>query len=142
MCHSTSRLLIVAVSLILITCPALLAQRMGPPISRQITGQVRFAQGSAPASNVLINCETFRGGLVGQEQTDRNGKFRFIGLKPDQYVVTIRLPGFRYEQQAVGLQNVAIGHLQFQLRAEGSSTAATVNAVVNAKVSPAAQREF
>src|SRR5215213_6945431 len=69
------------------------------PISRAITAQVRFAQGGTPAENIIVRLERFSGGYVGEERTDRLGKFRFTGLAAEQYVVTVRMPGYREVQR-------------------------------------------
>ena len=96
---------LIAFALLLFASSTALAQRSArssaQPIPAQINGQVRYAQGGAPAFNILVTCEVYGGGLVGQEQTDRNGKFRFTGLKPAQYNVIIHVPGFQDEQQSV-----------------------------------------
>src|SRR5918911_306999 len=51
----------------------------------QITGRVRFADTKQPAYNVLVSCDGFSGGFVGQVQTDRNGRFSFNNLDPAQF---------------------------------------------------------
>lgn len=60
----------------------------------QITGQVRYAAARQPAFNVLVNCHSFDGGLIGQQNTDRDGRFRFSDLKPDQYIIAVRVSGY------------------------------------------------
>src|SRR5215212_5285773 len=81
------------------------AQREGAsfPISRVITGQVRFAQGGAPAENIIVRLERFSGGYTGEERTDRLGKFRFTALAAEQYTVTIRMPGYKEVQRQIEL---------------------------------------
>src|SRR6266540_1475057 len=74
------------------------------PISLQINGQVRYAQGARPAEFILVRVETFSGGVAGEMTTDRSGKFTFIGLAPELYVVSVRTPGFREASQQVDLR--------------------------------------
>ncbi len=88
------------------------------PVRRTITGQVRFAQGGAPAENIIVRLERLSGGYVGEERTDRLGKFRFTGLAAEQYVVSIRTPGYREVQRQVQLETTPSEYMQFQLAPE------------------------
>jgi tetratricopeptide (TPR) repeat protein len=113
--------------------------------SVEITGQVRQANGGAPADNVLVRLEASGGGLVGQEMTDRLGKFRFSGLTPAQYIVTAHAPGFVDVRQQVDLQTALRSYLQFQLVAEkrtATTTSSGPNFVIDAKIPAEAQSEF
>jgi tetratricopeptide (TPR) repeat protein len=108
-----------------------------------ITGQVRYAQGGQPAFNVLVSCDVFSGGLIAQENTDRNGKFQFRNINLDQYVITVRLPGYIEERQTVELQQTPDQFLQILLRPEGSAKRDTpVTKVIDAKVPLEARKEF
>src|ERR1044072_2895816 len=102
------------------------AQREGNPfpIRRSITGQVRFANGGGPAENIIVRLDRFSGGYAGEERTDRLGKFRFTGLAAEQYVVTIRMPGYKEVQRQVELVTNPSEYLQFQLMPEKPDTAA------------------
>jgi len=114
------------------------------PSSVEITGQVRQASGGAPAENVLIRLEASNGGLVGQEMTDRLGKFRFSGLSPAQYIVTAHAPGFVDSRQQVDLQTSLRSYLVFQLVAEKQPAASSAGPtfVIDAKIPAEAQNEF
>src|SRR5215218_393103 len=94
------------------------------PIRRTITGQVRFARGGAPAENIIVRLDSFSGGYVGEERTDRLGKFRFTGLAAAQYVVTIRMPGYREVSRQVELETSASDYLQLQLTPDKTNSAA------------------
>ena len=108
-----------------------------------ITGQVRYAQGGQPAFNVLVSCDVFSGGLIAQENTDRNGKFQFRNIKLDQYVITVRLPGYIEERETVELQQTPDQYLQIRLRPEGSpKRAAPTSKVIDANVPQEARKEF
>src|SRR4026209_739393 len=50
----------------------------------EIHGQVRFADGGAPAANVVVRLESYDGGggSISEAFTDRLGKFRFSNLPP------------------------------------------------------------
>lgn len=102
------------------------AQRESNPLTvrRTLTGQVRFADGGAPAENIIVRLDGLSGGYVGEERTDRLGKFRFTGLAGEQYVVTIRMPGYREVQRQVDLQTNASDYLQLQLTPEKAGGAA------------------
>src|SRR4051812_24010419 len=119
MSHAIFRLLF-ALLLTVAWAGAASAQREGTPfpIRRTITGQVRFANGGAPAENIIVRLDSFSGGYIGEERTDRLGKFRFTGLAAAQYVVTIRMPGYREVQRQVELETNPSDYLQFQLTPE------------------------
>jgi len=137
------RLLLIAGLFLHSAAPSLAQNRPGQSMSGQITGQVRYAEGRQPAFNVLVNCYSLDGGLIGQTNTDRDGRFRFSELKPDQYVIVVRLPDYVEEQQNVELRTTANQYLQFQLKRDESTTArARPPGVLNAKIPPAAQEEF
>ena len=92
------------------------------PLRRSITGQVRFVQGGAPAENIIVRLERLSGGYVGEERTDRLGKFRFAGLAAEQYVVSIRMPGYQEVQRQVQLETNPSEYLQLQLSPEKTDT--------------------
>jgi len=133
--------LIVAVS----TCSAL-AQTRSASAPVQITGQVRYAAGGAPADKVLVACEQYSGGgLVGQILTDRTGKFEFRDIPPAVYTITIRAPGYREVKQAVDLQTMTRTYLQLQLVAENPSVpppTPTAAKTVEGGIPLEAQKEF
>jgi len=107
-----------------------------------ISGQVRYANGNVPAFNVLVSCDAYSGGLIAQENTDRNGKFHFH-VSLDQYVITIRVPGYIEARETVELQKSPDQYLDIRLRPDGSGAPATPpRAVLNANVPPDAQQEF
>jgi hypothetical protein len=62
--------------------------QVNTPAVVEIQGQVRFAEGGAPAANVVVRLESYDGGgSITEAFTDRLGKFRFTGLPPAQYSV-------------------------------------------------------
>jgi hypothetical protein len=97
--------LLSCVGLLLIAQPLNFAQGRStrPSFQAEIHGQVRLAEGDAPANNVLVKLESRSsgGGRVEQIVTDRTGKFTFPGLSPAQYVVTARAAGFKDAQQII-----------------------------------------
>jgi Tfp pilus assembly protein PilF len=128
-------------------CAAAQAQRTGPsiPISRTVHGQVRYAQGGAPAENVIVRLESFIGGLAGEERTDRLGKFRFSGLQPAQYVLTVRHRGFRELRQQFDLETNPSEYLQLQLvpdEGAASAPAPLAPALIDASVPAEARAEY
>ena len=148
MSHAISRLLC-ALLFTIAWAGAASAQREGNPfpLRRTITGQVRFAQGGAPAENIIVRLDSFAGGYVGEERTDRLGKFRFTGLAAAQYVVTIRMPGYREIQRQVELETNPSDYLQLQLTPEKPGAAApapdgSVGRTVDANVPAEAHAEL
>jgi tetratricopeptide (TPR) repeat protein len=135
-------------ALILIACTTFVsAQRTARPVpaaSIEITGQVRYAEGGAPADKILVRLEAFGGGMIGQILTDRTGKFRFMGLTPAIYVVTIHSPGFIDIRQQVDLQTSTREYLQLQIVPEkaGEAKAASSSLILDASIPPEAQKEF
>lgn len=122
-----------------------LESRSNAQPSGQISGQVRLANSNQPAANILISCDDFYGGFVGQERTDRNGRFSFRGLKPSQFTITVRLPGYIEEQQTVELQTTSNAYVQFQLKVDPSAAAKSTpvsNLVVDVSIPPEAQKEY
>jgi tetratricopeptide (TPR) repeat protein len=109
-----------------------------------VHGQVRYAHGGAPAYNVLVRLEKFSGGLEGEAMTDRNGKFQFSGMPPAQYIIKLRLPGFKDELRQIDLQTTASEYVLFQLVPEENETARKVVGIklLDANVPLVAQKEF
>lgn len=119
--------------------------RMGPSrrVSLEIHGQVRFAEGGAPAANVLVRLESYDGGgPIGEAFTDRLGKFQFTGLQPAQYTIKVHHPGYLDAQQTIDLQTVSSGLVLLQLSPDDAHSSSSVTGSVNANVPPAAQKEF
>ncbi|MDT7808922.1 MAG: hypothetical protein QOJ70_2735 [Acidobacteriota bacterium] len=123
------------------------AQRGAPlPMSRTISGQVRFVGGGTPAENIIVRLDGFSGGYIGEERTDRLGKFRFSGLAAAQYVVTVHMPGYQDIQRQVDLETNPTEYLQLQLApdkvtAHAPSSAAT-GRTADAGAPPDAQAEL
>src|SRR5215831_15232537 len=98
--------IVVYLGLILLMPYCLVAQESrnpGTSLAGQISGQVRFAEGGQPAFNVLVSCDSFDSGRIGQAFTDRSGRFRFSNLAAAQYTVTVRVEGYVEERQTVEL---------------------------------------
>ncbi len=110
----------------------------------EIHGQVRFAEGGAPAQQVLVRLESYDGGgSISEAFTDRLGKFRFTGLQPAQYSVRVRQTGYRDAQQNVDMTITTSGLVMLQLLREApKATSASTVGSIDANVPPAAQKEF
>lgn len=141
---STFRLLIV-ILLTLVAYPAFaqVGQSARPNVV-QVHGQVRLASGGGPAFNVIVRLESFRGGVNGETRTDRTGRFRFSGLTPGLYAVSVRVPGFKDVRHQVDLQTITSDYVQLQLVADKSATTAPAvgPGLFDAKVPAEAQKEF
>lgn len=115
----------------------------GQPLAGQIIGQVRYADGSKPAFDVLVSCEAYSGGIMGQERTDRSGRFRFDKLGPSQFTVSVKAPGYIPVQETVELATTTTAYVQFTLRPDPNAVGVTTQpGVVTADVPAAAQKEF
>jgi tetratricopeptide (TPR) repeat protein len=112
--------------------------------SVEIHGQVRFAEGGAPAANVIVRLESYDGGgSITEAFTDSNGKFRFTSLSPAMYSVRVRQTGYRDAQQNVDMTTTSSGLVLLQLlRDAAASTTTSMTGSINANVPPAAQKEF
>ena len=114
-------------------------------ISLDVHGQVRFAEGGAPAANILVKLESYEsGGPLVEVFTDRSGKFRFSGLAPAQYIVRVHHSGYVDTQQQVDLQTSSSGYVFLQLVRQPDSNSQSVlrMGVVDANVPAGAQKEF
>jgi Tfp pilus assembly protein PilF len=117
----------------------------GPtPATVEIHGQVRLAEGGAPAANVLVRLESYDGGgSISEAFTDGLGKFRFTSLPPAMYSVHVHQPGYRDTEQNVDMTTQTNGLVLLQIARDGSTaTTASGAGTVNALISPAAQKEF
>jgi Tfp pilus assembly protein PilF len=110
----------------------------------QISGQVRYSEGGQPAFDVLVRCDSLNSGSCGQEITDRSGRFRFTGLAPSQYTLTLRVPGYIEQQQTVELLTTPSAIVQFQLKSDGTiaKLGTSHSIVIDANVPSAATKEF
>jgi len=83
---ATKVLLVLATIIAMTVCQFVIrAQVQNTPAVVEINGQVRFAEGGAPAANVVVRLESYDGGgSISEAFTDRLGKFRFTGLPPAQ----------------------------------------------------------
>ena len=112
----------------------------------EIRGQVRYARGNAPAENVLVRLESLNGGYVGEDRTDRLGKFVFSRLNPIQYFVSLRYPGFQEIRREVNLVMVASEYLQLQLVPDEAAPAPAPSGfftkVIDANVPAEARHEY
>lgn len=114
-----------------------------PAMSLDIHGQVRLADGGAPAQNVLVKLESYNSGGPLVEVTDRSGKFRFSGLSPAQYIVKVRQSGYADTEQHVDLQTASSGYVLLQLvRATDSRSQRVSNGVIDASIPSPAREEF
>ncbi len=90
----------------------------GPAHPGDIHGIVQLLNGRPAPFGTLVNLEKQGGGISGQTQTDRQGKFDFYQVPPDVYEVTIRLFGYKPESQSVDLIRIPSAYLTFNLKAE------------------------
>ena len=67
--------------------------RVGAQPAGRINGEVKLPNGQ-PAQQVIVSCDAWSGGIVGQVRTDSSGRFQFDSLGPSQFTVSIRQPGY------------------------------------------------
>src|ERR1051326_984424 len=120
---------------------AILAVSVCPAVAQQIQGQVRYVDSGQPALNALVECD----GTLSNTQllTDRDGKFSFQ-VSPGRYTVSVRVPGYRAEQQSVDLVQSQSEYLFFRLRPDSSAAnkPRPNPPVIDANVPPEARKEF
>jgi len=136
---SGTRIFLLLLSLVAVT---LLGQ--GQTKRVEIHGQVRYAQGGAPAEHVVVRLESYDGGgPIGETFTDSSGKFQFSSLPPAQYSVRVRQSGYREAQQTIDLTTTSSGLVLLQLLPDTSSSSTVSKpGTIDANVPPAAQKEF
>jgi Tfp pilus assembly protein PilF len=121
-------------------------QRIPRPVQSQVHGQIRYAQGGRPAEFILVRLESFRGGLIAETTTDRNGRFAFMSLAAELYIISVRVSGFNEIQQQVDLRTQVSDYVQLQLVSEIRNVPVERPAkgatVVDANIPQAAQTEF
>lgn len=125
--------------------PIVAYSQIRPRQPKEIHGQLRFAEGGAPAADVVVRLDQLSGGFVNETRTDRLGKFRLSQLLPVQYHVIIRHPGYKEIQREVNLVMQSSEYLQLQLVVESSPAPVTkmVSArVLDVTIPPEARKEF
>jgi Flp pilus assembly protein TadD len=113
--------------------------------SLEINGMVRLVQGGAPADKVMVRLVSYEvGGPLQEVFTDRTGKFRFSGLSPAQYVVTVSAPGYKSVEQHVDLQTASSNYVMFQLAPDNSARGSSSGSpgVTDATAPAAARKEY
>jgi Flp pilus assembly protein TadD len=124
---------------------AIYSQIRSPRQPAEITGQLRYAVGGAPAADVVVRLDQLSGGFVNEVRTDRLGKFRITNLSPVQYQIIIRHPGYQEIQREVNLIMTSSEYLQLQLVAETSAAPkpkVSSLGVLNINIPPEARKEF
>ena len=146
MTHARVSLLLSSIIALGLCQLVILAQVQTSPLVRtvEIHGQVRFAEGGAPAEHVVVRLESYDGGgSISEAFTDRLGKFQFSALPPAQYSVRIRQSGYRDAQQSVDMTTTTSGLVMLQLsRDPASSSTTSMTGGIDANVPAAAQKEF
>lgn len=124
---------------------AIRSQVRSPAQPTEIRGQLRFANGGAPAADVVVRLDQLAGGFVNEVRTDRMGKFRLTNLLPIQYQLIIRHPGYQEIQREVNLIMTSSEYLQLSLVAEPPSNTTVRTSslgVIDASVPAEARKEY
>jgi len=92
-------------------------QRTQPaPRPLQIRGQVRFPDNRPAPMGVIVSFEIQGGGIAGQAEIDRQGKFEFHPTLAGVYEVRLNVFGFLPESQEVDLRTSATALINFTLK--------------------------
>jgi Tfp pilus assembly protein PilF len=105
----------------------------------RINGRVRLP-GGQPAAEILVSCDAWSGGMVGQVRTDGGGRFHIDSLGPAQFTVSIRQPGFLPYSETVELQTTSMADLQITLKPDPNAPAGLASVI--SAVPPPAQKEY
>lgn len=121
---------------------AIFAVSVCPALAQQIQGQVRYSDSGQPILNALVECDGTGGNS--QQFTSRDGKFNFVQLSPGHYTVSVRVPGYKQEQQSVDLVQSQSEYMLFRLKPDASTAnkPQPTPAVMEANVPPEARKEF
>src|SRR5438477_11387513 len=120
---------------------AVFAFSVCPASAQQIQGQVRYVASGQPVLSALVECDGTSGNS--QELTDRDGKFSFR-VSPGHYTVSVRVPGYRPEEQSVDLVQNQSEYMLFRVRSD-PSTANKLrpnSPTMDGNVPPEARKEF
>jgi tetratricopeptide (TPR) repeat protein len=108
--------------------------------AQQIQGDVRYSGTGQPALNALVECNGSGGNS--EQLTSRDGKFYFR-VSPGHYTVSVRLSGYREEQQSVDLLDSGSSeYMMFRLKPNVAGTKPVTRSTISADVPAAAQAEF
>src|SRR5215212_3377759 len=100
MFHKTSPFLIV---FLFFPIAVTYSQIQSPRQPAEISGQLRYSVGGAPAADVVVRLDQLSGGFVNEVRTDRLGKFKLPNLVRVQYQIIIRHPGYQEISREVSL---------------------------------------
>ncbi len=93
-----------------------------PQVPRAIHGQLRLADGRPATLGITVYLEGQSGGMAGQTQTDRSGKFEFMQISAGQYVVRVRLHGYREIAEPVDLTFMPTAYLSLVLQPDRNTS--------------------
>jgi lipoprotein NlpI len=79
-----------------------------------LSGEVWYAGGGA-AGRIPVVLNNAAGGTIGKVLTDASGSFYFGGLAPEDYIITVDVPGFRPLNYPVNLDAGSIVGLRLSL---------------------------
>ena len=142
----STRVLLLLLSIVAMSvCSFVILGQVSPSVkSVEIHGQVRFAEGGAPAEHAVVRLESYEGGgSIGEAFTDSTGKFRFSSLPPAMYSIRVRQSGYRDAQQNIDMTTTPSGLVLLQLSRDASSSSIISKpGSIDANVPAAAQKEF
>lgn len=124
-----------------ITAQAQRDSRASAQPAGRITGQVRLPNGQ-PAAEVIVSCDSFSGGMVGQVRTDNTGRFQFDSLGTAQFTISVRQPGYLPVSETIDMGMQPSAYVQFLLNRDPNAMVPLAGSVVDSNVPAEAQKEF
>jgi tetratricopeptide (TPR) repeat protein len=108
--------------LVLLIPGAAAAQSGKAPRNSRISVQVRYPNGSAVRSGVLVELELQDGEMQEQAETDSSGRCNFVPSAPALYLVRAKEPGYFDAVVAVDVQGTPMGTANLVLRPKPGET--------------------
>jgi tetratricopeptide (TPR) repeat protein len=111
----------------------------------QIRGQITFSDGRRAGEGAVVQLLPSAGGISQEAQSDRTGKFSFIGLSPIRYTVRVRMPGYMDAEETFDMSIMSSAFANLALRptpGSGPAPAAGIVSVLPSDMPESAKTEF
>jgi len=107
-----------------------------------ITVQVRFKNSSMGPAGVMVTLEGEGSGLIGNTQTDGQGKASFHPPDAGYYVVLVRYPGYQSATERVDLTTNPVAYVNIELKPDKQAGPPPPTATIAASTPENAAKEF
>lgn len=111
----------------------------------QIRGQVTYSDGRRAGEGAVVQLIPSAGGISQESQTDKTGKFSFMGLSPIRYSVRVRMPGYMDAEDTFDMSIMSSAFANLTLRptpGSGPAPAAGIVSVLPSDMPESAKTEF